>query len=242
MTSLPKEKFLFSEIEKKLFYIVPEKWDSIYLYASIFSKGNRKIGGEMFFYYIPKGIIKKKPINGYEIPSLFNIDEEEFSKLITDLYNTLKKLRVLCYKAKNQKWSNINIIIDNNKLRAEYGFEDLRNSSYDSYERHVIWRYNNFEQDIESLGKTDKKIITKYLEDMKFHKPTHKEYYIENIYDIPIKNIVDFEKTLTVDEAIAQSKKKEIKTKKSIKDLFKKKAIVENEPKKNFENQLLKFK
>lgn len=242
MTSLPKEKFLFSEIEKKLFYIVPERWDSIYLYASIISKGNRKTGGEMFFYYIPKGIIKKKPINGYEIPSLFNIDEEEFSKLITDLYSTLKKLRVLCYKVKNQKWSNINIRIDNDKLRAEYGFEDLKNSSYDSYERHVIWRYNNFGQDIETLGKTDKKIINKYLEDMKYHKTIKKEYYVENIYDIPIKNIVDFEKTLTVDEAIAQSKKKEVKTKKGIKDLFKKKDKFEEESNRNIENQLLKFK
>ena len=64
MPSLPKEKFLFSELQKKLFYIIPEKWQSIYLYASIIDIGNRKTTGEMFFYYIPKGIIKKKPING----------------------------------------------------------------------------------------------------------------------------------------------------------------------------------
>jgi len=242
MPSLPKEKFLFSELQKKLFYIIPEKWQSIYLYASIIDVGNRKTTGEMFFYYIPKGIIKKKPINGYEIPSLFNIDEEEFSKLITDLYSTLKKLRVVCIKAKNQRWSNINVSIEGNAFRAEYGFEDLKNSSYDSYERHVIWRYTYFEQDIEALAKKDKKIINKYLEDMKFHKPIKKEYYMENIYDIPMKNIVDFEKTLSVDEAIAQSKRKEIKEKKGIKDLFKKKNQNIDEPKREFENQLLKFK
>ena len=32
--------------------------------------------GEMYFYYFPKGIIKKKPVNCYEIPSLFDIDED----------------------------------------------------------------------------------------------------------------------------------------------------------------------
>ncbi len=242
MPSLPKEKFLFSELQKKLFYIIPEKWQSIYLYASVIDIGNRKTTGEMFFYYIPKGIIKKKPINGYEIPSLFNIDEEDFSKLITDLYNTLKKLRLLSIKAQKKRWTNINITIENNVFRVEYGFEDLQNSSYDSYERHVIWRYNYFEQDIESLGKNDKKIIKKYLEDMKFHKPLKKEYYTENIYDIPIKNIVDFEKTLSVDEAIAQSKKTEVKEKKGLKNLFKKKNSQIDNSKKEFENQLLKFK
>lgn len=241
MAELPQEKFLYSEIEKKLFYIVPERWDSIYLYASVVNKGNRKTGGEMFFYYIPKGFIKKKPINGYEIPSLFNIDEEEFSKLITDLYSMIKKLRVLCYKARHLKWSNINILIKDGKLKAEYGFEDLENSNYDSYERHLIWRYNNFEQDIDALSKKDKKIINKYLEDMRFRDEEEKVGYEEEITDIPVKNIVDFEKTLTVDEAIAQSRQKSFKTKKSIMNLFKKKDEHEiNEE--QIENQLLKFK
>ena len=241
MSVSPKEKFLFSELQKKLFYIIPEKWQSIYLYASIIDMENKKTTGEMFFYYIPKGIIKKKPINGYEIPNLFNIDEDEFSKLVNDLYSTLKKIRILNIKLKNQRWSNINISIENKVFRAEYGFEDLKNSSYDSYERHVIWRYNNFDQDIESLAKKDKKIINKYLEDMRFHKPEKKEYYTENIYEIPIKNIVDYEKTLSVDEAIAQSKT-ENKAKKGFKNPFKKKPEQLEEPKKTFENQLLKFK
>lgn len=241
MTNLPNEKMLFSELQKKLFYIIPEKWQSIYLYASIIDTENRKTTGEMFFYYIPKGLIKKKPINGYEIPSLFNIDEEEFSQLITDLYSVIKKLRVISIKTKRKRWSNINISIENNKFRAEYGFEDLKNSSYDSYERHIIWRYNYFDQDIDSLSKKDKMIINKYLEDMRFHRDVKKDYYVENIYDIPMKNIVDFEKTLTVDEAIAQSKTT-VKEKKGLKDLFKKKNDESEEPKKQFENQLLKYK
>ena len=30
MISLPEEKLIYSEIQKKLFYIIPEKWESIY--------------------------------------------------------------------------------------------------------------------------------------------------------------------------------------------------------------------
>jgi len=35
MISLAEEKKLYLEIQKRLFYIIPEKWESIYLYASI---------------------------------------------------------------------------------------------------------------------------------------------------------------------------------------------------------------
>ena len=35
MISLQEEKVIYSEIQKKLFYIIPERWESIYLYTSI---------------------------------------------------------------------------------------------------------------------------------------------------------------------------------------------------------------
>lgn len=32
--SLSEEKEIYKEIQRRLFYIIPEKWESIYLYAS----------------------------------------------------------------------------------------------------------------------------------------------------------------------------------------------------------------
>ena len=93
MINLSEEKIIYSEIQKKIFYIIPEKWESIYLYASVVDRPSKKVTGEMYFYYVPKGIIKKKAVNGYEIPNAFNIDEDEYSKLIADLYGTIKRLR-----------------------------------------------------------------------------------------------------------------------------------------------------
>ena len=59
MISLPEEKVLYTEIQKKLFYIIPEKWESIFLYASVIDVPNsKKPVGEMYFYYLPKSIIK----------------------------------------------------------------------------------------------------------------------------------------------------------------------------------------
>lgn len=206
MIGLPEEKILYSEIQKKLFYIIPEKWESIHLYASIIDMPHQKPVGEMYFYYLPKGIIKKKYVNGYEIPNLFNIDEEQYSKLITDVYNMIKLLRERTIKAKKRIWSNITISIQNYQFKIEFDYENLRKSDFDSYERHVIWRHKYLSEGEEVLSRKDKKIIEAYEQYVNLNFIPKKDVYVEGIYKQPVKNIIDFEKTLTVEEAIAQSK------------------------------------
>ena len=205
MVSIAEEKALYSEIQKKLFYIIPEKWDSIYLYASIIDEPNKKVSGEMYFYYLPKSLIKKKAINCYEVPSLFNLDEDEYANLISLLYNLLRKLRIVYFKRNNKKWTNITIIIENRQFKVKYDYQDLKNSIFDSYERHVIWRYIYLKPEYELLSKKDKNILNKYIEYSQNNKTPKKDVYVEVMYNKPVKNIVDFEKTLSVEEAIAQS-------------------------------------
>lgn len=83
----------YEEIQRKLFYMIPEKWDEVYLYASVVERLGALETGELFFYYIPRGLIRRKPVNVYEIPSKFNIDEEEYMKLVDILYKNIKELR-----------------------------------------------------------------------------------------------------------------------------------------------------
>lgn len=205
MVNLSEEKKLYSEIQQKLFYIIPEKWDSIFLYASIIDEPNKKVSGEMFFYYFPKSLIKKKAINCYEVPSIFNLDENEYAILISDLYNLIRKLRVVFFKRKRKKWTNLTIIIENCQFKVKYDYQNLKSSEFDSYERHVIWRYIYLKPDYELLSGKDKKILEKYMKYIQNTKIPKKDIYIEGIYQLPVKNIIDFEKTLSVDEAIAQA-------------------------------------
>lgn len=248
MQSLPEEKILYSEIQKKLFYIIPEKWESIYLYASVIDRPRQKPIGEMYFYYLPKGIIKKKFVNGYEIPSLFNIDEEQYSKLITDMYNTIKVLREQSIKTGRRIWSSICISIKNSQFRIEYDYENLKNAQFNSYERHVIWRYNYLSEEIEVLSKNDRRIIEDYLQYLHLHQLPPKDVHVEGIYKKPVKNIIDFEKTLSVEEAIAQSKDENetIKKEKRKNGLFKKNKIddiiEEDDENITYNNQILNWK
>ena len=92
-TKTMKEKY--EKIQNYLFNLIPEKWDSIYLYASVVTGSRNLQSGEMYFYYIPKGILKKKPINVYEIPQRFNINEEKYLQIVEELYNCIKSARCI---------------------------------------------------------------------------------------------------------------------------------------------------
>ena len=83
---------IYVEIQNQLFYLIPEKWSKICLYASVIKQLNNLETGEMFFYYFPKGMLKKNPVNVYEVPTKFNVNEKDYLVLVDKLYETIKKL------------------------------------------------------------------------------------------------------------------------------------------------------
>ena len=159
-----KVKEIYEDIQRKLFYMIPEKWEKLYLYSSVIDMPKKIQNGELFFYYIPKGIFKKNPVNVYEIPAKFNLEEKEYLKLVEILYDKVKELREEFRKSESGTiWSNITISIQNLKFKVEYGYEDLRNSDFNSYERHVIWRYQYLGIGPEQVSKKDREILKRYI-------------------------------------------------------------------------------
>ena len=71
MVTTSEIKEIYKEIQKKLYYMIPEKWSRVYLYASITEKAYEVPVGEMYFYYFPKGILKTNPVNVYRRRTVF---------------------------------------------------------------------------------------------------------------------------------------------------------------------------
>ena len=204
MNTTPTIKKIYEEIQKKLFYMIPEKWERIYLYASVEEAMNNMETGEMYFYYFPKGILKKDPVNVYEIPSKFNLDETDYFKLADQLYGIIKKLRKEYINKNDKIWTNIIISIENSKFKVEYGFEDFRNSQYNSYDRHIIFRYKYLNTGINTYNKKERGIIENYIESLEL-KNKKKETYIEQIYKIEQNNIIDYQKETEEPTVIANT-------------------------------------
>lgn len=183
---------IYEDIQRKIFYMIPEKWEELYLYASVIERFGNVETGELFFYYIPKGILRKNPINVYEIPSRFNLEEVEYLKLVELLYDKIKELRKEFMKQEKEKtWSNLTITIKNMKFLVEYNYEDLQNSDFDSFQRHIIWRSKYLNKGIENVSKAERDILRRY--DISGESMHRVERFEEGIYIKDIKNIVDFD-------------------------------------------------
>ncbi len=182
-------KMAHEEIQKNIFAMLPEKWDRLYLYASVTDHFNNLQTGEMFFFYYPKGVLKKNPINVYEVPVKFNIDESQYFKLADELFSSIKKLRAECREQGEELWTNLTISIEKLKYKVEYSYDDLTSSELDSDARHLIWEYNYLGIPYESLNKKERDIINKYLQSEK--KPT-------KIFELPLYDKGTYQKIESV--------------------------------------------
>ena len=193
MYTTPRIKKIYGKIQKKLFYMIPEKWDRVYLYASVEEGMNKLETGEMYFYYFPKGILKKDPVNVYEIPNKFNIDEAKYFKIADEFYGIIQEPRKECINVSDKAWSNVIISVENFKFKVEYGFQDLKNSKYNSYDRHIIFRYVYLNTSINTYNKKERMIIEDYIRST-YLKREKKEIYVEPIYRIEQNNVIDYQR------------------------------------------------
>ena len=222
-------KELYEDIQRRIFKMIPEKWDSLYLYASVME--GQKETGEMFFYYIPKGIFKKKPVNVYEIPSKFNIDESEYLKLVDNLYAKIKDLRQEFKKLElGETWSNVTIIIHNARFMVEYDYEDLKDNPLSSYERHVIWRCKYLGISFDQLNKEEKDILRKYASGPKILARV--ERYEASIYIKDLNNVITYDTQGKTDVNNEEANEQEyVKKDKSIRNQILSKVEIEDDKK-----------
>ena len=81
----------------------------------------------------------------------------------------IKELRKEQIEAGEKKWSNLTISIENFKFNVEYHYENLQDTKYTSYDRHLIWRYKYLDIPLSSYTKKERKMIEEYL-----NQNTHK--------------------------------------------------------------------
>ena len=186
-----KIKEIYEDIQKKIFYMIPEKWEELYLYASVIERFGGVETGELFFYYIPKGILRKNPINVYEIPAKFNLEEGEYLRLVELLYDKIKELRDEHKKQERKTWSNFTITIKNNKFKVEYNYEDLQNSEFDSFQRHIVWRSKYLNMGMDKVNKAERAILERFY-NMEKNLVVSEEYE-EDIVMKDVKNMVDYQ-------------------------------------------------
>ena len=206
-------KELYEEIQKKIFYIVPGRWDELYLYASIIERLGKLQTGEMYFYFMPKGILKRKFVNVYEIPSKYDIEEDEYLKLVKLLYESIKELREEFENSNQTVWSNLTISIKNSRFKIEFNYDKLVGTQESYYNHHIYWR--NKYLNIEPHNKKEKQAIEEYINSRKPNKKKDEEYdtgiYIKRKNNIITYDTIDFKDSQRVEYIAREQEKRKIK-------------------------------
>ena len=167
----------YEKIQSLLLSLIPEKWESIYLYASVVTGAINSRNGELFFYYMPKGFLKKKPINVYEVPQRFNINEEQYLNVVRELYQCIKELKQDFIDTEQDLWTNLTISINNVRFRVEFNYDILPANEKESERKRVIWRYKYL--GIGGEKKEEQKILKEYFSS---HQRRKNEIYETGFY------------------------------------------------------------
>ncbi|MBR2240897.1 MAG: DUF600 family protein [Clostridia bacterium] len=203
MKSTPAIKEIYTGIQHQLSNLIPEKWESIYLYACMLKQLNNLETWEMYFYYIPKGLIKKNPVNVYEIPNKFNVDEEEYLELVDNLCNAIKRLHKVYKNEYNKDWSNMVIAIKDSQFLIEYNNDNILKSKYTSQDRHVIFKHKYLNIPLQSFSKKQRKVIQNFIDNDEY-KLIYDRYF-EYIPKENMHNRIDFERDNGISEDLYSS-------------------------------------
>ena len=175
-----KIKEIYEKIQKKIFYAIPGKWEELYLYASIIDRLGNLQTGEMYFYFKPKGLLSRNFINVYEVPTKYDIEDEEYMKVVQLIYDEIKLLREEFVRTGQKVWSNLTISIKNSRFKIEYNYDNILGGQDEYYDHHIYWR--NKYLHIEPHGKKEKQAIQNYLAKMNEKNIPRNKTYDEGIY------------------------------------------------------------
>lgn len=230
----------YEKIQSCLFELIPEKWDEIYLYASVIDRAGDVQTGEMYFYYIPKTtLLRKKPVNVYEVPKKFNINEDEYLKIVDVLYQHIKDLKQDFVDTEQDLWTHLTISIAHSRFKVEFFYDNISEEQYASYARHIIWRYKYLH-----LGgeiKEERKILEKYYDSNINEKM---EIYQTGLYLKTANNLVGFDREIEAEKTRQEEQRQkaieiEERKEKKLKEKAKKQEEKRLKEEKNNRNQIL---
>ncbi|MFD1395305.1 immunity protein YezG family protein [Kroppenstedtia eburnea] len=126
---------MYQQIARTVIDMIPEEWDKVYLYGEVEEERQAS-----FFFYYP--VASKEPVYSLDIPELYEVDEEKFDQLKDQLYEHIETLWNEYKQSGEELWSTLNMIMERDKFKIEFGYEDLSAPETDYYERSLAWEYN----------------------------------------------------------------------------------------------------
>ncbi len=121
----------FELIADKLQDILPQGWNKVVFYAEVTDDSY-----EMFYYVFTSE--SETPIQCYDLPDLYEIDEEQIDAAFEELYEPLREERANLITEEKEPWSNYTMVLtDDGHFKVDYDFTSLEDGGY---EYRKVWK------------------------------------------------------------------------------------------------------
>ncbi|MCM3087670.1 antitoxin YezG family protein [Bhargavaea ginsengi] len=126
------QKEIFQEAAQVINDLIPEEWNKVYLYV----EGWEDFSTEYFYYDPADG---RAPVLSHQIPTLFDLDEEEFEDREFELAERILDLQDAFKELGQEPWTSLTFILEcNGQFHVEYGYENLRD--VEMVEQREAWK------------------------------------------------------------------------------------------------------
>jgi len=131
---------IYSKIAQKLAEMIPVEWDKVYLLGEV-EKG--QLSYTATFYFIETET--KYIVRGIEIPSIYDVSEDEHDKSDSELCDLVFELNN-CFKDNGQDlWEQAIFVLNSDgSFDIDYKYNVAKKDDGGSNTRQLIWAYETF--------------------------------------------------------------------------------------------------
>ena len=115
----------FEIIADKIQNILPVGWKKVVFYAEVTDDSY-----EMFYYVFTSE--NEKPIQCYDLPDFYEIDEDQIDAVFDELYDPLREEQSGLVSEGKEPWTNYTMVLsEDGSFKVDYDFTSLEDGGYD---------------------------------------------------------------------------------------------------------------
>ncbi|KGR84450.1 immunity protein YezG family protein [Lysinibacillus odysseyi] len=134
---------IYQEVADILVKMIPEKWQTIFLYTEIDEKNHR-----LFFYYYPE--FSTEPVYMLDVASMLKGSKREWEVLANALYDAFERLLLAFDEAEQELWTNLTFQLNSKgNMKIKFDYDDL--STVDFLEKKEKWEKEYLQASLQEL-------------------------------------------------------------------------------------------
>lgn len=148
---------LYRQIAEKIVFMIPTKWTNLYYLGEV-EKGKQSWSSVFYFYDAEKGTVERS----HEIPSVYNISQDVYQKLLSELDSLLLALYDSFADNGQMLWEQVSLSVsDTGAFNVDFDYDVMHEDDGGPIRRELMWAHKTFEY-VPKEGSYFRKIFDKY--------------------------------------------------------------------------------